>query len=469
MFDKLQSFLEEKANHGLLKNGAKTALWLLAFLNIDHISNVVQTLYHDVRGSQAVREFWDGFVEELRRVRSRVNRVGIYAALGWLLSFVFVGLSSPKAVVVGLLFALIPQALLFGLAVKVNVWIEAYRAIKHQVEQLLRGVNSTLPEFFRLQSIPAHDEETLGVQDLYLLPYKAVFWCGVMHFLIALTAMVSGGNGKPVSASAMAAVLILLIVNIGVAAAGYVLGYGTKSAFYRKLAIAMMVLAPIIGLLKVAYTSYCEREAKALAETTAAEVKANEEITKAVAAIDEEIKTLVGNGSPTPDVRRTIAWKQEVRAWIKSGKSGAMPMKTLPSCADDLDNNNDGAIDKYDRSCGTPDTSCITGYEVAYVKGPNGKPVVDENGKKKVAFRKPKLAEDCRMFDGESVPRRYDPNLSEHDLPKPEKPATTSNGNGNHSQANAATPSPAPPTAQVGSNRGSEALKIAKEMGWSLD
>ena len=73
------------------------------------------------------------------------------------------------------------------------------------------------------------------------------------------------------------------------------------------------------------------------------------------------------------------------------------------------------------------------------------------------------------MFDGESVPRRYDPNLSEHDLPKPEKPATTSNGNGNHSQANAATPSPAPPTAQVGSNRGSEALKIAKEMGWSLD
>ena len=470
MIKKVSDFLRDKENHQFVADLVKSFGWMMLLFNRSAAEAWAEAKIRLIRQNGTINKFLDGVGDFLK-----VGAVQIVLALALQLAcwIVIVGaLTILKAdkqtaavliAVASLMIALLVEGGLLLQAVKAHGAAELSIAA---VKLMRGGVNKAarlLPTQLQFNWGAATEETLSGVRGVAMIPYKAMFWLGMVN--IALTIIVCL-NFKVYYGAILAASLL----NFALAGLGLKVGYQLTSNAARDWSFRFALLALFLGLVAVAIGP--QKIAEWSSSKSIAAMKTDVLYNQRKAELVEANKLLAStNGKMTPEQKIDYDWLMN-----DDPKKGPRPTPAgpaVPTCSDGKDNNNDGAIDENDRSCGTLDKSCITGYEVSYVKGEDGKPVIDENGKKKVASRKPRLADGCRQFEDDDLPRRYDARLNERDLPKSDKKqehsGNASNGSGNGNAGNhhaAAAPSPPPQAQPNGSTPfGRAALKVAGKYG----
>jgi hypothetical protein len=457
MWEKIHKFLADKVNHSIIRDIAKTGILAYAFVNFRHVENWLKTLYNDTAGSQKLHEYWEWVVGAAGRAKRGVIRAACLTAIGWAASAYLANAGTIKsglfALTVGLTIAAIAKASMLVQAVKLNFVGEALLVAKSAASWALNKVNGVLPSFLQfdgdfIKKMAESGEESIGLRDAYRVIYRTIFWTGIVDIAISLAVFVGCWAVDPRA-------LVLLVINVALTVAGYVLGYGTESAFYRKASAFFAVMVLAVAFIIVGYYNYQRTHVAAQAQAN----QANPAVVEARTAIRTRLDKLEESINPTPEDRAEIAVLYAQDDWYASGMKGPKPIMEATTCYNGKDDDGDRFVDAEDSSCCRQDPSCLTST-IVKKRGADGR---------EVSVKTATLAPDCResfpnINNGEKlkVPCRYDPRLSEQPKPKAEKKAAVSNNN----PPPQPTPAPAPQAAATGSNLGREALQIAKEEGW---
>jgi hypothetical protein len=466
---------EYKENRGTVTDAVKTIAWTALIFDRKAVPAWARLKIHDMYGNKTLIKFLKGTESFFKTVGWHLAVLAILQVVCWVMTIAVLTAmnavpgNQTKAVVLvacGLTVSFLIGCLMVFEAVKLHAALELVSAAKSVVGSAGNSIKHLLPSFLQFDWGSSNTDKVDGLLQSFRIPYKAIFWIGVLNIAMGVIACLTFGVFY-------GAILAAIVLDFALVGLGLKIGYNITSDTARIWAFRFAIITVLIGLViviigpkKIDHWNKSKSVAAMKTDVVYNQRKAELEEANGLAVT---IRVLEAKGAPADEEK--LANLHEVYNWLLSDKAnkGSRPTPRkpeAPTCSDGKDNNKDRMIDEKDPACGMPDSTCIVGYEVTYVKGPDKKPVLDEDGNKKVATRKPRLEDGCRMFEGYDLPRRYDSRLDEVKLPPPPpKPPVHANANNSDSdpqkKKDKAGPNQAP--APVATNRTGNAESIVLE------
>lgn len=468
MYKEAIEFMKENGGKAFVADLAKTVGLILGILDHEAVLNWIRGMALELWQNEALREEWEKSKRFLRQAY-RLFFVGtIPRVLIWLTLIAATAIlpeSDMSAMVI-----------IFCLCVSFLVGVvQALFALKgHVVVEIALGAGGLLMEAADMASgilpspirprLPRHDKLVEAARGVYRIPYKALFYEGVIDIALALIACLS-------FRSYYGAILAAAVPSFFLLGLGLKVGYDLKSDSARIWAFRFVAIAMVSGLVILAAVSLVGpknvtawRNSKSVATMKAdavynrrtAEIREANDLYPKIMKAERE-----GNADP-----KTLATMHETYKWllrdgVNKGPRPVIAPDPIPTCSDGKDNNKNGVKDTEDPSCYRPviSSDCVKIVDRKTVSEPDCRnQFVGVNGGQPIMTTLP---------DGKKVKQwyKYDTSLDEKDLPKAVATNASTNAPALPTPPRASSGRPQPPRPSSDDRLRRAAAETLRELG----